>query len=44
MKKFDKLFEDFSQISTKNWEEQIHKDLNGGDYEKRRIISLFRDG
>jgi len=37
MKKFDKLFEGFSQINTNEWEEQISKDLKGRDYETKLV-------
>jgi len=32
-----KLFSDFPPVSTTEWEEKIHKDLKGGDYEKRLV-------
>ncbi len=31
------LFQDFPAISTKEWEEKIHADLKGADYEKRLV-------
>jgi methylmalonyl-CoA mutase len=33
----EKLFNDFPPVSTRQWEEQIHKDLKGADYEKKLV-------
>ena len=33
----EKLFKDFPPVSTQQWEEQIHKDLKGADYEKKLV-------
>ncbi len=33
----EKLFSEFSPVSTQQWEEVINKDLKGADYEKRLI-------
>jgi methylmalonyl-CoA mutase len=32
-----KLFTEFPPVSTENWEEKIHEDLKGGDYEKKLV-------
>lgn len=32
-----KLFEEFPPISTEAWEEKIHKDLKGADYDKKLV-------
>jgi|GEM_PF-3904255 len=31
----NKLFSEFPEVSTKEWEEVIAKDLKGADYEKK---------
>lgn len=36
-KKDSRLFAEFPPVSTKEWEEQIHKDLKGADYKKKLI-------
>ncbi|HAN19187.1 MAG: methylmalonyl-CoA mutase small subunit [Bacteroidetes bacterium GWC2_33_15] len=36
-----KLFEEFPPITTQQWEEQIHKDLKGADYEKKLVWSTI---
>ena len=33
----EKLFKDFPPVSTRQWEEQIQKDLKGADYEKKLV-------
>ncbi|MEI6124896.1 MAG: methylmalonyl-CoA mutase family protein [Bacteroidota bacterium] len=35
-----KLFNEFPQITTKQWEEKIHEDLKGADYEKKLIWKI----
>jgi methylmalonyl-CoA mutase len=36
-----KLFTEFPPVSTEKWEEKIHEDLKGGDYEKKLIWKPF---
>ena len=33
----NKLFSEFPEVSTKEWEEVIAKDLKGADYEKKLV-------
>jgi len=33
----ERLFHDFPPVSTRQWEEQILKDLKGADYEKKLV-------
>lgn len=33
----EKLFNDFPPVSTRQWEEQIHKDLKGADYDRKLV-------
>ena len=33
----EKLFNDFPPVTTGQWEEQIHRDLKGADYEKKLV-------
>jgi len=33
----EKLFDEFSPVSTEKWEEVITKDLKGADYEKKLV-------
>jgi methylmalonyl-CoA mutase len=33
----EKLFQEFPPIPTQSWEELIHKDLKGGDYDKKLV-------
>ena len=33
----EKLFKDFPPVSTQQWEEQIHKDLKGADYDRKLV-------
>ena len=33
----ERLFDDFPPVSTRQWEEQILKDLKGADYEKKLV-------
>jgi methylmalonyl-CoA mutase len=33
----ERLFKDFPPVSTETWEEVIHKDLKGADYDKKLI-------
>jgi len=37
----EKLFEEFSPVTTEKWEEVITKDLKGADYEKKTRVEDF---